>query len=224
MNHKIIIFDIDGTLLNSKKVEDKCFIKSLNNCFNIKLEENFDWAVLKNVTDWGITEEIFHQFKGFFPSNEDYHLMIKTFIEELNFELIKDKTQFSEIKGAIQFLENLKIKGYKIGIATGSWEESALLKLNSINLDIRDFAFSNSNYFKSREDILIDVIHQIDKNAPKSNVYYFGDGIWDFKTCQNLGINFIGIDNHNDGKLKNIGSKYVFENYINQKEILEILN
>ena len=52
-----IIFDIDGTLSNTTKVDDKCFIKAFKIVFGIDIS-NQNWSELTNVTDWGITEEI----------------------------------------------------------------------------------------------------------------------------------------------------------------------
>ena len=114
----------------------------------------------------------------------------------------------------------------ELGIATGSWEKSALLKLNAIGLDINNIAFSNSDHFKSREEITKSVIDQLvpNENIHDYDIIYFGDGIWDFKTCQNLGINFIGIDILGDDRLKNIGAKIVFKDYLNVNEIINSIN
>jgi beta-phosphoglucomutase-like phosphatase (HAD superfamily) len=52
-----IIFDIDGTLADTKAVDDKCFIQAFMETFQIDLQHQ-NWAALENVTDWGITEEV----------------------------------------------------------------------------------------------------------------------------------------------------------------------
>jgi len=57
---KLIIFDIDGTLTNTKEVDDKCFINAFEKTFQLNIKDQI-WADLKNVTDWGITEEIIYQ-------------------------------------------------------------------------------------------------------------------------------------------------------------------
>ncbi len=44
-------------------------------------------------------------------------------------------------------------------------------------------------------------------------IIYFGDGLWDYKTCKNLGIRFIGIDYMNNGKLRNAGANQVFRDF-----------
>ncbi len=223
---QFIIFDIDGTLANTKKVDDKCFIKAFQRTFNIDIT-NQKWEDLQNVTDWGITEEIIQREKNETPKKEDYEQMITHFVAGLQKEKDRDLSQFIEVPGAKDFFHQLKgMKEYKLGVATGAWEKSALLKLNAIEIELSDVCFSNSNYHKSREAITLDVITQLtNKHQHKAaRIIYFGDGEWDFKTCQKLGIEFIGIDVENDGKLKELGAQTVFEDYSNPTKMLEILN
>ena len=219
---KFIIFDIDGTLTNTKNVDDKCFIKAFEKIFDINIE-NQNWNELKNVTDWGITEEIVQKNLNRKPTEQEFEGMLNEFIGLLKFEKEKDISQFNEIYEAKNFFHYLKNKTeYKIGIATGAWEKSALLKLETIGIDVNGIAFSNSNKYKSREIITKDVINQLsDKFSKPDEIIYFGDGEWDFKTCQKLGIRFIGIDTNNNGKLKKLGVKNVFDNYIEKENILK---
>lgn len=220
---KYVIFDIDGTLTNTKKVEDKCFMQAFEQTFNIDIW-NQKWESFSNVTDWGITEEIIENTKQRKPNRTEYAQMISNFTTRLKAEKERDITQFKEVEGAKAFFYELKeIKEIQLGIATGSWEKSALIKLDSIGIEVNDICFSNSDYHKSREAITQDVINQLRNKTKKSphQVIYFGDGKWDFKTCQNLGIDFIGIDIERDEKLTKMGAKTVFQNYKNKNEILE---
>lgn len=222
---KFIIFDIDGTLTNTKKVDDKCFIKAFEETFSLDIK-NQKWEDFKNVTDWGITEEIIKREFGRLPRQDEYQLMISNFVDQLKSELTKDKLQFQEVKGAKEFFYELKkVEDIKLGIATGSWEESAKLKLDIIGIEIEGICFSNSNYDKAREAITQDVMDQLKKKtkAEPERIIYFGDGAWDYKTCKNLNIEFIGIDINNDGKLDRLGAKTVFQNYLDKETLLKDL-
>ena len=222
---QFVIFDIDGTLTNTKKVDDKSFIKAFKKTFKIDIS-NQKWGNLKNVTDWGITEEIIQREWNRKPRKEEYEFMISNFINNLKEERIKNKQQFIEILGSRDFFYELKeLNAFKLGIATGAWEKSAKLKLETIGIGLEEICFSNSDYHKSRESITKDVIEQLkrkNKETPE-RIIYFGDGEWDFKTCQNLGIEFIGINNEKDNKLKELGAKTVFTNYLNKEQIMKIL-
>ena len=222
---KYVIFDIDGTLADTKKVEDRCFMHAFEQTFNIDIT-NQKWEHFTDVTDWGITEEIIEREFGRKPHPAEYELMISNFVGKLQEEKTRDQSQFSEVNGAKDFFNELRgIENYKLGVATGSWEQSANMKLDSIRIDMDGICFSNSDYHKSREAITRDVISQLQMKtqAVPEQIIYFGDGEWDFKTCQNLGIRFIGIDIEGDGKLDKLGAQTVFRDYRNKEAILSEL-
>ncbi|MBR9855445.1 MAG: HAD family hydrolase [Algicola sp.] len=209
------IFDIDGTLTETTQVDDKCFVLAFTKVFGIDIS-NQDWSEYENVTDWGITEEIISKKWNRKPIKAEFEKMELEFVKLLKKELQENKVQFKEINGATNFIGHLNKKTDKvIGIATGGWERPATLKLNAIGIEPVRFAFSNSSRFKEREKILSDTISQIIEIADKpiERIIYFGDGIWDFLTCQKLGIDFIGIDYKENGKLKKIGAKNIFKDY-----------
>lgn len=210
-----IIFDIDGTLTNTTRVDDKCFVKAFETVFGIDIS-NQNWSELTNVTDWGITEEIILKNWNRIPTEIEYTHMISEFVAQLQFELNANKKQFQEIDGALNFISFLRKKpDITIGIATGGWEKSANLKLKSIGIDAAEFVISNSNHFKTREDILSKTIRDLKENWKNKidRIIYFGDGTWDFLTCEKLNIEFIGIDNAKNNKLKEIGAETIFSDF-----------
>ncbi len=87
---KFVIFDIDGTLTNTKKVEDKCFMKAFEQTFEIDIWSQ-KWENLQNVTDWGITEEIVQREWNRIPRKDEYELMISNFVTNLKAERARDK-------------------------------------------------------------------------------------------------------------------------------------
>ncbi len=59
VNSKIlIIFDIDGILLNSMGIDSKYFMQSIYEEFGIQ-DINDDWSIYNKITDSGIFEEIY---------------------------------------------------------------------------------------------------------------------------------------------------------------------
>jgi HAD superfamily hydrolase (TIGR01549 family) len=219
---KYIIFDIDGTLANTKKVDDKCFIEAFQQTFAINIQHQ-KWENLKHVTDWGITEEIIQREKGRVPHEAEYAAFTANLVKRLQQEKERDNKQFSEVKGAKDFFQDLlAFENYAVGIATGAFEQSAKIKLDAIGIDPTLVSFSNSDHHKSREAITQDVIQQLHRRTQKEpeQIIYFGDGEWDFKTCLNLGIRFIGIDVDGDGKLERLGAKWVFRDYRERDMIL----
>ena len=104
-----VIFDIDGTLTDTTKVDDKCFIKAFKNVFGIDIS-NWNWSELINVTDWGITEELILNHKNRIPTAIEYEKMISEFVSLLQYELNTNKNQFQEIEGASNFIRFLMKK------------------------------------------------------------------------------------------------------------------
>lgn len=222
---KLIIFDIDGTLADTKQVDDACFIDAFYSTFKIDIQAQ-KWEAITNLTDWGITEEIIQNHWNRLPTKEEYIQIENKMIQKLEAKKKENQKYFQEISGANKFFHQLQNKpNITLGIATGAWEKSALIKLGSIGINPQNIPFSNSNHFKTREEITNRTIQEATKNSPVSfeEIIYFGDGVWDFKTCRNLGIRFIGIDVLQDGKLRQLGAKEIFKDYSDTRSIMEVL-
>ncbi len=220
---KLVIFDIDGTLANTKQIDDACFIKAFDTTFQIDIRQQ-KWEDLTNLTDWSITEEIIQQQLKRNPTEAEYGLMETNMIHNLQTAKRENPAHFQEIPGAKSFFDYLQtLPNITLGIATGAWEKSALIKLNAIDISPINLPFSNSSHFKTREGITNHTIQQATAkyDGDFEEIIYFGDGVWDFKTCRNLGIRFIGIDVLRDGKLRDIGAKTVFRDYRDKDKILQ---
>lgn len=222
---KLIIFDIDGTLLNSTNIEDQCYQEAFEELFGKNIAA-YKWEDITHVTDWGITEEIFQHEFGQIPTTKDYARMQQVFFEKLKAAYQDDPSHFKEVPEAKDFFEHLHTHpDYCVGIATGSWEKNASFKLKSIGIDPTVFPFGNSDHQKSRSDILQYAFARANSLYEQAfeEIIYFGDGLWDYKTCKELGVKFIGIDVKEDGKLKSAGAEIVFKDFSASQSILKML-
>lgn len=221
---KLVIFDIDGTLTNTKYIDDFCFVKTFRKLFNIDIEK-LDWSTFTTITDTGLTKEVLLQYDKIF-SDEVLQKTQDTFHHYLLTSQIENPELFKEVTGSSEFFHYLSQRSdIEVGIATGSWKKSGMIKLKAIGINAEDFPFSNSDRFITREEIVLDTIQQA-KDFYQYNfqdITYFGDGIWDYKTCQNLKIPLIGIDYHNTEELAKAGVKNIFQDFNNYKDIMEVL-
>ena len=217
---KLILFDIDGTILDSVKTDDLCYIKTFWDLFSWDLS-NIDWNNFKNVTDSGITQELFFSKYERAPTGHEIESIISYYGQQLEFhsEFIK------EIDCALSFLEHLDaLPDIAVGFATGGWRETAVIKCKSIGFKLEEHPFvSSSDHFERASIIDLAIKDALVRSKVESfdSITYFGDGLWDLRATKEMGIDFIGVDHHSDEKLRNAGVKRIISDYKKQDEILE---
>ena len=219
---KLIIFDIDGTIVNSVKADDECFKETFETLYRIDLSQT-EWSEFKNVTDSGMTLEIFEKYLNRKPTNGEIVRIKKHF-----YELLVNRTkEFSEIDGALKFIDRInKNPNFISAFATGGWKETALLKVNSIKLNINQSIIKTADdHFNRAKIIELAITESLSKVKiiEFESITYIGDGIWDFETTNELGIDFIGIDSKNNCKLKMAGVEKIVSNYLETDKIVNWL-
>ena len=218
---KFAIFDIDGTLTDTTSVDDKSYFQAFAKTFDKDISST-DWDKITHVTDWGIAEELIDLHLNRRAESSDYDNLKKDLLYFLKLERDNDINQFQSITGSNSFVNELMASSdFEIGIATGAWKESARIKLEASIIDIDSVCSATSSDCKSRVDILKKVIQDMSTelgHAPE-HIVYFGDGTWDYHTCRELDIDFIGIDFHQNQKLKSLGAPYVFQDFQDAKSI-----
>ncbi|MDB4286032.1 HAD family hydrolase, partial [bacterium] len=177
MRNSLVIFDIDGTLIDSVKIDGYGFIQTYKELFGIDLGEA-DWTKFSHVTDWGLSNSIFEQFMGRLPTEAELESVREHFLNILVSQSGDDHSLLQEIPGAVDFFHFLKEIGAPLAIATGGWAATASFKLDQIGLKFHDVSFANSNHHYSRKVI---TQHAIDMAKAQhqtefQRIIYFGDG------------------------------------------------
>lgn len=205
----LLVFDIDGTLLDSENVHQTGFVNAL---YAIGVEfVNTNWESYTHLTDSFIAKENYE-----IDVNRGFSKQMLTRFEAEFMKLIRD-CKVTQIAGANAFLQKiLQETNYAVCFATGSLLQPALLKLDRAEIEYNQTVLETSNNYYTREEIVKSAI-------AKAKTYYnvstfkriisLGDGIWDVKTAQNLNIEFVGIGKENKEKLASHGAKYHFENF-----------
>lgn len=213
MNNILIIFDIDGTLLNSVSLHQSAYLKALKSFgFN---SINSDWGSYRHHTDSWIFSEVFRLNQGMNPGREillDFEMRLLEFFSEQAEPLV-----IPEIPGALDFLSKLQIAGIAFAFATGGMRSVSLEKLKLLGDKSHDIPLVTASEYLERENIVSNAAKMsMDKFGRSfSRVISIGDGIWDAKTAKNLNYEFIGIQKHPE-KLSNFCSpQNIFPDFTN---------
>jgi phosphoglycolate phosphatase-like HAD superfamily hydrolase len=217
----LVVFDIDGTLTNTKAIDDLCFIDSIRVCWNCDLR-NVDWSTYIDVTDSGLARDIFKSLFNKEISSSEMLKLKHVFSSKIIAASEVNPEAFSEVKGAKDFIEELEKQDIKVAIATGGWKVTAEHKLKQLNVALTRFPYATSDDHYSRKEIIIRSIEKA-KRIHKLNfnkIVYIGDGTWDYQASCELNIDFIGIDYNRNGKLAKSGATAIFPDYSDKDLIL----
>ena len=222
---KLVIFDIDGTLLHSNKADSICFSKAFKTIFGFELP-SLDWNHYPHTMDTAILDALFKEAGMPHPNEAEVEKFKDHYVALLEEGRKVRPEGFMEVQGARQIVEKLVAdENYAVGIGTGGFRKPAFVKLKHVGIDTTHLhmAFANGNY--SREDMVNESVslakaahHDFEK------IIYIGDGIWDVRTTRNLGIPFIGVRHKGDHQaLHAEGAYHVISDYLDQEEFIDLL-
>ena len=184
---KAIVFDVDGTLIESMSVDSELYFSSINTVLGpVNIRE--DLSDYDNVTDSGILAQLIND-NGFSSEDDVAESIQAIFVESLR-KHIQTVGPFPAIEGAIQIVDKVRHSANThIAIATGGWRRSALLKLESTGFNIDGIPVATCDNSPSRIEIMRIALSSIGNDF--ESVTYFGDAEWDRQACQSLGWNFV---------------------------------
>ena len=225
----LVMFDIDGTLTETMKVDEDCFVRSFKDVFGFA-DIDTDWLHYPHTTDSGIFHEIYTSRRGRSPTALDVSRFRQHFIGLL--AAASSQSPFAPVAGADRLLSQLaQDSSYRVSLATGGWRDSARLKMASAGMCFDDHPAASANDALDRESIM-----RISKQRAAERygesfacTVYVGDGVWDARTCRSVGIPFIGIGTGSRAtRLSAEGAVYVFPDLSDEdlflRSVYEITN
>lgn len=184
-----VLFDIDGTLLQSASVDDALYrqaVRSVLGPVHIRPSlTDYDF-----VTDSGILQQI-HTDNSIPIRDRDVAATKTCFFDALA-QHISQSGPFDEIPGAKSVLNALRAsRDHRVAVATGGWRESALLKLNSAGFDIAGLPLATSDDSHERTEIMRLALAALGTDF--RSITYYGDGPWDREASATLGWDFVAV-------------------------------
>ena len=228
MKQKLILFDIDGTLLKGmSKIHFKSFSEAISRVFKVDASPadinhsgKTDTRIILEVLEkHGISrDKVLPRLK------EIYKIMIDFYKKNVDFDTdIKPNDNIEKI------LSILKKKGYILGLLTGNLEKIARTKIGKFDLN-KYFPFGAFGEISvNRSELLEDVIKQaefkFDIKLSKEDVYVIGDTRYDIEGVKELGVKIIAVATgiYFLEDLKKYNPDYLFKDFSDTDKIIKII-
>jgi len=178
----LVVFDVDGTLVTLHPQDDACYLEAIRSHEQLeKMNISSEWDHYQFSTDSGVLYEIFRKHLMRAPSESESRQIESRYTQLLGASL-ESSPIIREVPGAARAFSFLKTTGNWLpAIATGSWKDSTLLKLqfSGISCDVplacADDSFDRCEIVKTAIQRASDYYR-----APRfSEVVYVGDRQWD---------------------------------------------
>lgn len=192
----LVLFDIDGTLVDSQAADGEIYLRALEEVFGFT-HVSSNWSAYRHTTDSGILHEVFEVRLGRPPREREIAAFKSHFIAAVAATAAREG--FRAVRGAGHLLCGLTaLTSHGIGLATGGWRESARCKMSSAGLRFDAYPSACADDAQPRAQIMQLAIARAEAALGLhrlASVAYVGDGLWDARACRSLGIPFIGIAN-----------------------------
>lgn len=188
----LVAFDLDGTLADSEAFDGQLYVEAVRTVLGIEIDA--DWSGYRHRTDSGILTEIIDR-SSLNGDQFSMHSAVRHHFTDLVAEYVGARDGIlPEIPGASVFVRRLiQHPRVCVAVATGGWQETALIKLNAIGLDPNQLSVASSSDATDKVDIIRIAERRAMPSGGAKRKTYFGDKPYDQETSRKLGYDFIAI-------------------------------
>jgi phosphoglycolate phosphatase-like HAD superfamily hydrolase len=223
---KLVIFDIDGTLTQTSRVDEICYTRAFADTHGLEVLSDH-WTDCPHVSDSGVTQHLFQHYFGRDPRDHESGEIKRRLVDLLEEHHRLDQSYFTEIPRAAETFNRLvEGRGWSKAIATGCWQPSAEVKLRAASINYQGVPGGFAEDGVARESIVGAAISR--SNASYRGMFdrivSVGDGVWDVRTAARLGLAFIGVANGTRAEmLREAGAKHVIPDFEDADRFFECL-
>ncbi|MEX0998833.1 MAG: HAD family hydrolase [Thermodesulfobacteriota bacterium] len=222
---KLLLFDIDGTLLLTNGAGTRAANRAFENIYGIS--EAMTKIDAAGKTDPIILKEIFKN-----ELNRDYSHEEALELYKLYIPFLKEETGASEttvMPGIPKLLENLSRRGDMVlGVATGNIEQGAWIKLESAGLDhhFKFGGFGSDSHL--REHLIIKAqeraLDYVGNGTDIQKTFVIGDTPYDINHGRAAGAVTVGVatGSYSRAELEEHSPDHLFDDLNNLEIVLEI--
>ena len=185
MESRLLIFDLDGTLVNT--------VVDLNNGINYALNKNGYPSRSVDHTSHAIGNGIYITILRSLPSEDETvaRICLKDFREYYKEHYLDNSFRYD---GMLETLKALKERGYKLAVATNKLDEIANKMIEELYPEIFDMVLGDKEDLEKKPNpaMINLIIKQLDVN--KKEVTYIGDSEVDILSASNAGVKLVLAD------------------------------
>lgn len=221
----LVIFDVDGTLVYSDRVDSHCFADTYQQLY-ARPFPSIDWQRYPHVSDHVIFNCVIEEHFGRQAEEEEIHVFQNHFVQNIEERRLSTPEEFFEVPNARRMVELLLEDGrFAVGIGTGGWLRPAKVKLSHVGIPVEQLHLSGADFQPTREHIVQEAIRQAKEvHRDFARIVYVGDATWDVQTTRQMGLPFIGIRRNGDREvLVKEGASIVLEDFRQEEKFLDAI-
>lgn len=186
---RAVLFDIDGTLLHSNKLDDATYALAVRDALGpVRLRES--WGLYSTVSGSGTLLEILGD-NGIEDTAGPLRAVEEAFAARIS-EHIERHGPIAEVQGAKAFVRELARSGdCQIAYATAGFLASARLKLESSQFPVDGVPLASCNDHTGKAAIMTHALGQL--SGPFESITYYGDSESDRRGADELGWDFVPV-------------------------------
>lgn len=223
--HKLVLFDIDKTLIKGSKSHHIAFSKAFKEVYGVNTTIDIinhagmteQQVIIEVLKKNGLEEELIKS-----KLRQCMEVMVECFNKNVGNE------EIIVLDGVKELLEELKKHNVIMGLLTGNLEPIAMGKLKKVGLNhyfkVGGFGSDNIN----RTNLVKLAIKRAEENFGfkfNDNVFLFGDTPKDIKAGKQARVKTIGVITgiYSKKQLENAGADFILENLKDTNKVLEII-
>ena len=221
----IVIFDVDGTLSRTSEVDDDCWIETARSILGFE-SMSTDWSDYSHSTDEAIASDLIRDHHDESRAEVMLHRVRDDFSARIEAALAGNPNLFRPVPGAETIFEVLAAAGWASAIATGGWRRTAEMKLRAAGVPFDGVPAAHADDAHPREEIVLIAARRASslRGRDFDRAVYVGDGVWDVRAADGLGIGFVGIgESVAADRLRNAGADIVFPDFLSGVAFLEAI-
>jgi phosphoglycolate phosphatase-like HAD superfamily hydrolase len=186
----LIIFDVDGTLIDANELDHRCFDEAFLEVTGVPLPGE-RWSQVREFTAQAIVREGLHDWPDDERSAAETTIRAG-FLARLTAAHATNAHAFPPVPGGPALIEELAASPTcRVAIATGCWRETSRFKLAAAGYRMEGVECASSSDCYRRVDIIRTVMNRLGGNI--HDTVYVGDQLWDLRAANELGIRFVGV-------------------------------